>query len=125
MSTIVRKIREEPALLVGFVSAVLILLTAFGVPLTEGQQGAIIGVVIAIGAIIVRQSVTPNVKVGALEDNLERHTGGLMAGSASDVPEGDPVDVIPREEPGRLDLANAATVALVALLTLFFVVLLL
>ena len=98
MSAILAKVRREPALLVGLASAVLILLTAFGVPLTEGQQAAIIGVIIAVGAIIVRQSVTPNISVGALEDDQGNTNGELMAGQASSVPTGDPVDVVPVDE---------------------------
>ena len=37
MKPVVDKIRREPALLVAFVTAVLILLTEFGVDLTEGE----------------------------------------------------------------------------------------
>ena len=106
MSAILAKVRREPALLVGLASAVLILLTAFGVPLTEGQQAAIIGVIIAVGAIIVRQSVTPNVSVGAKEDDQGNPNGELMAGQASYVPTGDPVDVVPRDEQGAYDAGN-------------------
>ena len=114
MSAILAKVRREPALLVAFVTAVLILLTEFGVELTSGQQAAIIGVIIAIGAIIVRQSVTPNVSVGALEDDQGSHSGELMAGQASDVPTGDPVDVVVRDEQGAYDAGNLL-VALAAL----------
>ena len=95
---IIDKVRREPALLVAFVTAVLILLTEFGVDLTAGQQASIIGVIIAIGAIIVRQSVTPNISVGALEDDQGNPNGELMAGQASSVPDGDPVDVVARED---------------------------
>ena len=97
MKPVVDKVRREPALLVAFVSAVLILLTEFGVDLTAGQQASIIGVIIAIGAIIVRQSVTPNISVGALEDDQGNPNGELMAGQASSVPDGDPVDVVPMD----------------------------
>lgn len=70
--SIVDRVRREPALLVALVSAILIALSEFGVSLTSGQQAAIVGVIIAIGAIIVRQAVTPNVSVGALEDDQGR-----------------------------------------------------
>ena len=95
---IIDKVRREPALLVAFVSAVLILLTEFGVDLTAGQQASIVGVIIAIGAIVVRQSVTPNISVGALEDDQSNPNGELMAGQAAGVPTGDPVDVVARED---------------------------
>ena len=84
MSAILAKVRREPALLVAFVTAVLILLTEFGVDLTAGQQASIVGVIIAIGAIIVRQSVTPNISVGALEDdqgNPNAEQGAYDAGN--------------------------------------------
>jgi ascorbate-specific PTS system EIIC-type component UlaA len=99
MKALFERVRREPAVVVGLVTAVLLLLTEFGVNITSGQQAAIVGVVIAIGAIIVRQSVTPNVSVGALTDNQENPGGDdLMAGQASDVPDGDPVDVVARNE---------------------------
>lgn len=123
MNYIVTKIRSEPALLVGLVTAVLILLAEFGVELTQGQQAAIIGVIVAIGAIIVRSAVTPNIRVGALEDDHEQE--GLMAGHASDIPDGDPVDVVHRDEMGAVEPATVATAAIVVLLVLFIVLLLL
>lgn len=92
MKYILEKIQREPALLVGLAGAVIAVLVSFNVALTQGQQAAIIGLVIAVGAIIVRQSVTPNVSVGAKQDDLDP---GLVAGPASVVPTGEPVDVIP------------------------------
>jgi ascorbate-specific PTS system EIIC-type component UlaA len=118
-TALVEKIRREPALLVAFVTAVLIALTEFGVDMTTGQQAAIVGVVIAIGSIIVRQSVTPNVNVGALTDDAPGNTNGdLMAGQASSVPDGDPVDVVPVDEVGAYDTGNL----LVALACLVIIV---
>lgn len=57
----------EPAVTVGTISAVvaagIALLVAFGVPISEGQQVAILGVVAAVGpliaAIITRRFVSP------------------------------------------------------------------
>lgn len=107
MKAIVDRVRREPALLVGLVMAILIALTEFGIEVTAGQQAAIVGVIIAIGAIIVRQAVTPNVSVAALEDPVQVGGGGdLMAGQASDVPDGDPVDVVPADELGAYDTGS-------------------
>ncbi len=53
----------EPARIVGLVTAVLALLVAFNVPVTDAQQQAITGIVVAvlvlIGAEITRARVTP------------------------------------------------------------------
>lgn len=53
----------EPAMVVGVVTAVLVLLTSFGVPISEDQRNAIVGVVSAIlvlvAAVVVRSQVTP------------------------------------------------------------------
>ena len=53
----------EPSLWVGLVTAVIILLVAFGVPITDDQKVAILGVVSAVlvivGAFITRSQVTP------------------------------------------------------------------
>ena len=59
--------RKEPAITVGTISAavaaVLALLVSFGIPVTEDQQTAILGVVAALGPIvtglIVRKKVSP------------------------------------------------------------------
>lgn len=99
MKTIVEKVRREPAIVVGIVGALISLLLAFGLELTVQQQGAIMGAVVAALALVTRQAVTPNVSVGALTDNQENPGGReLMAGQASDVPTGDPVDVTARDD---------------------------
>lgn len=59
--------KKEPAITIGTISAavaaVLALLVAFGIPVTEEQQTAILGVVAALGPIvtglIVRRKVSP------------------------------------------------------------------
>lgn len=96
MSALWERIRREPALLVGLTTAILSLLVSFGVDLSDERQGAIIAVVIAVGAIIVRQAVTPNVSVGAHTDNLNEVD--LVAGDASPIPNDTPVDVV-RQDP--------------------------
>lgn len=68
MRTILENIKREPALLVALVVEVLTLGTLFGLPLTEVQQGAIISTLMAAGAILVRQSVTPNASVAIRMD---------------------------------------------------------
>lgn len=54
---------NEPALIMGLVTAAIDLVVAFGLPLAVDQRTAIVGVVSAvlalIGAFVVRQSVTP------------------------------------------------------------------
>ena len=59
--------KKEPAITIGTISAavaaVLALLVAFGIPVTDDQQTAILGVVAALGPIvtglIVRRKVSP------------------------------------------------------------------
>lgn len=68
MNIIMEKIRREPAVLVGLVSAVIALALAFGFTLTDEQVGAIMAVVVAVLSIVTRQAVTPNVSVAARKD---------------------------------------------------------
>lgn len=51
---------REPAAVVAFVGAVVTLLVAFGVELTQEQQAAIGAVVIALMAVVTRHNVTPS-----------------------------------------------------------------
>lgn len=68
---------KEPAITIGTISAavgaVIALLVAFGVPLTEDQQIAILGVVAALGpivaAVITRRFVSPVAKNTHRADN--------------------------------------------------------
>lgn len=52
-------LKREPALISGFVAAVIALLLAFGLKLDNNQVGAIMGVVSVVMAVITRQQVTP------------------------------------------------------------------
>jgi nitrate/nitrite transporter NarK len=52
-------LRNEPALIVGLVQAVLALVLAFGVDLSEEQIGSILAITSVILAIITRMLVTP------------------------------------------------------------------
>jgi hypothetical protein len=49
--------RNEPALIVGVVEAVLVAAIAFGIDLTAEQTAALLAVVVAVGALITRQTV--------------------------------------------------------------------
>ena len=53
------RIRREPALVSGAVAALIALLTAFGLDLTAEQVGAVLAVVSALLAFVVRSQVTP------------------------------------------------------------------
>jgi hypothetical protein len=53
------RVRSEPALVAGFLQALLALLLAFGVPLTDVQVAAILGLSAALLAFVVRSRVTP------------------------------------------------------------------
>ena len=63
-------LKVEPALVTGAVSAILVLVTAFGLPLSEDQKAAVLGsivpVLVLVQAIVTRGQVTPNAKVDAL-----------------------------------------------------------
>lgn len=63
-------LKVEPALVTGAVSAILVLVTAFGLPLSEDQKAAILGsivpVLVLVQALVTRGQVTPNAKVDAL-----------------------------------------------------------
>ena len=63
-------LKVEPALVTGAVSAILVLVTAFGLPLSEDQKAAVLGsivpVLVLVQALVTRGQVTPNTKVDAL-----------------------------------------------------------
>ncbi len=60
---------REPALIIGLVTAIIALAVAFGAPVTQQQQEAIIGAVIALIPVIlaIRQSVFAPATVARLE----------------------------------------------------------
>lgn len=87
---------NEPILvrmIVTAVIAVLGLLVAFNVPISEVQQNAIVTVITAVALLILflwsRPAVTPNGKVAALVDN-----GVIVAGPAATQPDETPVAVV-------------------------------
>ena len=58
------RIKNEPALLTGLITAVIALAVSFGAPISDDQKAAVVGVAVAIvallGGAVTRQSVTPN-----------------------------------------------------------------
>ena len=66
-------LKVEPALVTGAVSAILVLVTAFGLPLSEDQKAAVLGsivpVLVLVQALVTRGQVTPNAKVDKLLAN--------------------------------------------------------
>lgn len=91
--------KREPlittATITGLVAAVIALVVAFGVDLSDEKQTAILGVVSVIAPLIVaafvRGQVTPTSSVVAQRDP----DGAVVAGDASAVTTGAPVEVIP------------------------------
>ena len=63
-------LKVEPALVTGAVSAILVLVTAFGLPISEDQKAAVLGsivpVLVLVQALVTRGQVTPNAKVDKL-----------------------------------------------------------
>ena len=63
-------LKVEPVLVTGAVSAILVLVTAFGLPLSEDQKAAVLGsivpVLVLVQALVTRGQVTPNAKVDKL-----------------------------------------------------------
>ena len=80
MSTILDRIRREPALVTGLVGAVIALGVSFGLELSGEQTGAIMALVSAILAVVTRQQVTPVVDVVEQLDGTE-----VVAGPANDI----------------------------------------
>ena len=73
------KIKSEPALVSGFVQAVLGLLLAFGVKLSLEQTGAILAVTAAGLAFIVRGRVVPTFKVDPHTIAGKRNEAGYIS----------------------------------------------
>lgn len=57
--SILERLRNEPVLLAGLVTAVVGLLVAFGVDVSDDVKAAIITFVGAVSAVVARQRVTP------------------------------------------------------------------
>ena len=91
MKSILERIKNEPALLIGLVSAAISLILAFGIDLTEKQVGGIMAVVVALLALVTRSQVTPTRAVAA-----EVVKGGVFTGDAAP-PAGEPAEVVPAD----------------------------
>lgn len=63
LNSLIERLRDEPVLVTALVTAVLGLLVAFGLELTDEQVGSILAVVGALLAIVARRKVTPNRKL--------------------------------------------------------------
>lgn len=59
MDALIERVRNEPVLVTGFVQAVLGLLLAFGLDLSNEQTGSIMVLTAALLAFIARGKVTP------------------------------------------------------------------
>ena len=95
MSAFLERVKREPAVFLSLVGSVISLLLAFGLPLTDGQQGAVMVVVTGVVGFVIRSQVTPNASVAAKEAKAKREAAVLVAGEAAPVPEGEPVTVVP------------------------------
>lgn len=52
-------LEEEPVVVIALLESFVILLIAFGVPVTPEQLGAIVAFATAVGAVLARRRVTP------------------------------------------------------------------
>lgn len=90
MKDIVERIKREPALVVGLITAILALAASFGLDLTKEQTGSIIALAIAVMAFFVRQQVVPARAVEA----YQTIQGETVSGPAAP-PAGEPAVVLP------------------------------
>lgn len=95
MKTLATRLVREPALTIGVVTSGLGLAVLFDVPLTEDQVG---GIVLFIGAVMAlsRALTTPSAEVVATQATPDAEP---VAGPASPLPNGTPVDVTPSGPP--------------------------
>lgn len=101
MHGILDRIRREPALVTGLLSALIALATAFGLHLSAEQVGAITALAVAVLAFVTRSQVTPYSDVVARvkpadvgfgqelvaapsAPGTDRHTGGAAASRVTD-----------------------------------------
>lgn len=98
MNSIVRLIRNEPAVVSGAVLAVISMFISFGADLSQEQVGSIMAVCSAIMALIIRSQVIPSIRVSAEKDKA---TGVDVAGEAvePEIAQNTPVDVTPTTTP--------------------------
>lgn len=84
--------QREPAIVIGLVTAavaaILALVTAFGVELTQGQQVAVLGVIAGVGPLITAWVTRGKVAPAALVVETVAPNGDRIAGEASLRPTG-------------------------------------
>jgi hypothetical protein len=89
VKNILERIKNEPALLIGFISAVISLALAFGFTLSEEQIGGIMAVVVAILALVTRNQVVAFRRV----ESYQTVQGETVTGPAAP-PEGRPAETV-------------------------------
>lgn len=92
--TLTQRITREPALVLGLVTAGLSLAVLFGAPISA-EQIAGVGIFLGAAMALARYLTVPADEVLA----QSRPDGVVVAGPASSVPTGDPVDVVVRRVP--------------------------
>ena len=79
--------QREPAIVIGLVTAavaaILALVTAFGVELTQGQQVAVLGVIAGVGPLVAAWVTRAKVTPTALVVETVAPNGDRLAGEAS------------------------------------------
>ena len=95
-------IKSEPAVVIGTVTtavaAILAVLVAFGIDLNPGQQVAILGVIAGVGPLVV--AFVTRSQVAAFSTVVAQQVGGsVIAGPASVLTTGAPVEVWPLGTP--------------------------
>ena len=95
-------IKSEPAVVIGTVTtavaAILAVLVAFGIDLSQGQQVAILGVIAGVGPLVV--AFLTRSKVAPIATVVAQQVGGaVIAGPASVLATGAPVEVLPLGTP--------------------------
>src|SRR3954468_16253679 len=93
MTALLNRTKADPALAVGFILALIGVLSAFGLHVTQGQSAGIVSLVGAVlallGAGVTRSQVTPSNHV------VVKHQDGiLVAGPAAAQPTGTPVQAV-------------------------------
>lgn len=91
MKSILERFKNEPVLLAQAAAVIIGLGAAWGLTLTDIQTGAVMAALAFVGALVGRGQVTPTRAIAA----EETEAGVLVAGEASDVRTGEPVDVVP------------------------------
>lgn len=83
---------REPAAIIGLVAAavtsILVLLVAFGVPLTQDQQTAILGVIAGVGPLAAAMLIRGKVSAASTVILQASPRGAAVAGEASTLPAG-------------------------------------